>query len=211
MKYKGIIFDLDGVICSTDQYHYQAWKKLANEIGVYFDEQINERLRGVSREESLHIILEKAKQSYSQDRKKEFLETKNNYYKQLLENMTSTDVSHEVKNTLDIIKKKQIKIAIGSSSKNTRFILSRLGLDDFFDLVVDGTNITKSKPDPEVFIKAATMLALQPKDCLVVEDAMAGVEASIQGNFDCAGIHVASSHPQVTYSLDSFLDILKYI
>ena len=211
MKYKGIIFDLDGVICSTDQYHYKAWKKLADKIGVYFDESINERLRGVSREDSLDIILEKSKHKYTQEVKKEFLKIKNDYYKMLLEDMSPNELDGDVKKTLDVLKENNIKLAIGSSSKNTCFILSRLGLDDYFDAISDGTNITKSKPDPEVFMKAADMLRLKPQDCLIVEDALAGVEAALKGNFDCAGINAAKTHPLITYQLHIFSDLLKYI
>lgn len=211
MNYKGIIFDLDGVICSTDEYHYQAWKKLADHIGVYFNKDVNERLRGVSREDSLDIILETSKKVYTQREKENFLKEKNEYYKLYLEGMTSDQLSHDVKMTLDTLKEKDVKLAIGSSSKNAKFILSRLGLEHYFDAVSDGTTITKSKPDPEVFIKAANMLDLHPKDCLVVEDAIAGVEAALKGYFDCAGIHIAKTHPQVTYPLQNFSDLLNYI
>lgn len=211
MKYKGVIFDLDGVICCTDQYHYQAWKKLADKIGVYFDKSINERLRGVSREDSLDIILENSTHYYTEDVKKEFLKIKNDYYKMFLENMTPHELSDEVKKTLDILRKNHMKLAIGSSSKNTCFILSHLRLNDYFDAVSDGTTITKSKPDPEVFIKAANMLKLKPQDCLIVEDAFAGIEAALRGHFDCAGLNIARTHPRVTYQLDCFSDILKYI
>lgn len=207
MKYKGIIFDLDGVICHTDQYHYQAWKKLADKIDVYFDSTINERLRGVSREDSLEIILENSSKIYSQEIKKEFLKIKNDYYKMYLLNMTTDDLSPEVKNTLDALKKKKMKMAIGSSSKNTYFILKQLGLDNYFDAVIDGNAIINSKPNPEVFIKASK--ALNEKDCLVVEDAFAGVDAALNGGFDCAGINIANKHPHVTYRLDSFSDLLN--
>lgn len=211
MKYKGIIFDLDGVICSTDQYHYEAWKMLADKIEVYFDKVINQRLRGVSREASLDIILENSEKEYSYEEKQDFLKIKNNYYKLLLEKMTPAQLDDDVKKTLDALKEKNIRMAIGSSSKNTSFILSRLGLDNYFDAVSDGMNITKSKPDPEVFIKAANMLKLKPQDCLIVEDALAGVEAALKGRFDCAGINIANTHPDVTFQLDSFSDLLKYI
>lgn len=207
MKYKGIIFDLDGVICHTDKYHYQAWKKLADKIGVYFDSTINERLRGISREDSLEIVLEKSSETYSQEMKEELLKIKNDYYKMYLTNMTSDDLSQEVKDTLDTLKKNKIKIAIGSSSKNTCFILKQLGLDNYFDAVIDGNAITNSKPDPEVFIKASN--ALNVKECLVVEDAFAGVDAALNGGFDCAGISIAKKHPSVTYQLDCFSDLLN--
>lgn len=211
MKYKGIIFDLDGVICSTDQYHYEAWKMLADKIGVFFDKEINQRLRGVSREDSLNIILENTEKEYSYEEKQNFLKIKNDYYKLLLEKMTPAQLEDDIKKTLDILKEKDILLAIGSSSKNTAFILSRLGLEKYFDAVSDGMNITNSKPDPEVFTKAADMLKLEPQDCLIVEDALAGVEAALKGHFDCAGINIANTHPQVTYQLYSFSDLLKFI
>lgn len=162
MEYKGIIFDLDGVICHTDKYHYQAWKKLADKLGIYFDEKINNRLRGVSRMESLEIILEKSDKTYDEQEKIRFAEEKNSLYKELLQKMTPEDLSQEVKTTLEQLKEKGFKLAIGSSSKNAKFILERIGLSEFFDAVSDGNNITQSKPSPEVFLKAAEYLGLEP-------------------------------------------------
>ena len=129
--YKGIIFDLDGVICHTDAYHYRAWKSLADSLGIYFDEKINNRLRGVSRMESLDIILEKADKSYSQDEKEVFANEKNKLYKFLLEEMSEKDLDIKVKSSLDALKIKGYKLAIGSSSKNAKLILKKLGLEDF--------------------------------------------------------------------------------
>ncbi len=211
MKYKAIIFDLDGVICFTDKYHYLAWKEMADGIGVYFDEVINNRLRGVSRMESLDIILERSDKSYSDKEKEDMAFTKNELYKKLLMQMTPADLSDEVKNSLDKLRAKGLKLAIGSSSKNTKLILSRIGLEGYFDEISDGTNITKSKPDPEVFVKAAQMLGLDPKDCLVIEDAEAGIDAAVAGGFDSAGIGEASKHPKVTYPIKSFSDILNVV
>lgn len=211
MKYKAIIFDLDGVICFTDKYHYQAWKTMADSIGVYFDETINNRLRGVSRMDSLDIILEKSDKTYSDQEKEQLADQKNEIYKRLLYNMTPSDLSLEVKNTLDELRKEGMKLAIGSSSKNTKLILSQIGLKDYFDAISDGTNITRSKPDPEVFLKAAEYLEMDPGDCLVVEDAKAGIEAAVAGGFDSAGLGEASSHEKVTYPLDTFSDLLDVI
>ncbi|MCD7887183.1 MAG: beta-phosphoglucomutase [Clostridiales bacterium] len=204
MKYKGIIFDLDGVICFTDHYHYLAWKALADEIGVYFDETINNRLRGVSRMASLEIILERSEKAYTPAEKEQMAEKKNGIYRKLLEKMTPTDLSGEVKETLDALRAAGAKLAIGSSSKNTKLILSRIGLGGYFDAVSDGTNITHSKPDPEVFLKAAEFLSLSPQDCLVVEDALAGIDAAVAGGFDGAGLGEAASHPKVTWLLKAF-------
>lgn len=209
MKYQGIIFDLDGVICHTDQYHYQAWKQLADKLGIYFDEKINNRLRGVSRMESLEIILEKSERVYEEQEKVQFAEEKNSLYKELLKKMTPEDLSQEVKQTLEQLKKKGYKLAIGSSSKNARFILERIGLADFFDAISDGNNITESKPSPEVFLKAAQYLGLEPDRCLVVEDAEAGLQAAANGSMDCAGIGEASESELATYKLKDFKDLLS--
>ena len=207
MKYKGIIFDLDGVICFTDKYHYLAWKRLADKLGIYFDETINNRLRGVSRMESLEIILEKSTKKYSKEEKEDFAEQKNKMYVELLEDMTPADLPKEVKTTLDDLRKQGVLLAIGSSSKNEKRILKHLGLENYFDAISDGTNITKSKPDPEVFLKAAEYLQLEPQECLVVEDAVAGIKAATDGGFDSAGLGEASECEMTTYPLSGFAEL----
>ena len=204
-----IIFDLDGVICFTDQYHYQAWKELADAEGIYFDEKINGRLRGVSRMESLNIILEKASKGYTQEEKEMLAAKKNESYVRLLEKMSPSDLSDEVKNTLDTLRQRGYKLAIGSSSKNTKKILKQIGLEGYFDAISDGTNITKSKPDPEVFLKAAEMVDEKPKHCLVVEDAFAGIDAAYAGGFLSAGIGDAAGHAHVTYPILTFGELLS--
>lgn len=211
MKYKGIIFDLDGVICFTDKYHYEAWKIMADEENIYFDEQINNRLRGISRMESLEIILERRQREYTDEEKVVLATHKNNLYRELLANMTPADLALETKETLEKLRSLGLKLAIGSSSKNAKFILERIGLIDFFDAISDGTNISNSKPDPEVFVKGAQMINLDPSECLVVEDAYAGVDAACNGGFDSAAIGDASSYEKATYSLKEFADLLKVI
>ena len=209
MKYKAVIFDLDGVICHTDMYHYQAWKQIADELGIYFDEEINNRLRGVSRMESFEIILERYEGTMSVEDKVVYTTRKNEAYKELLKNMSPADLSPEVKETLDGLRAKGLKLAIGSSSKNAGFILERLGLDGYFDAVSDGNNITRSKPDPEVFVKAAQLVGEASGDCLVVEDAKAGLEAAIGGGMDCAAMGDAVASGLATYDLTEFSDLLK--
>lgn len=209
MKYKAVIFDLDGVICHTDAYHYQAWKQIADELGIYFDESINNRLRGVSRMESFEIILERYEGTMSLEDKVVYTTRKNEAYKELLKNMSPADLSPEVKETLDGLRAKGLKLAIGSSSKNAGFILERLGLDGYFDAVSDGNNITRSKPDPEVFVKAAQLVGEASGDCLVVEDAKAGLEAAIGGGMDCAAMGDAVASGLATYDLTEFSDLLK--
>jgi beta-phosphoglucomutase len=211
MKYKGIIFDLDGVICHTDQYHYEAWKSLADELNIYFDEKINNRLRGVSRMDCLEIILEGYQGNLSETEKILLAEKKNDLYRQLLKNISPKDVSREVKETLGTLKQKGIMLAIGSSSKNAMFILEQLGIKDYFHAISDGNNISKSKPDPEVFLKASAFIGLAPEDCLVVEDAAAGIEAAKSGGFNSAGIGEAAVHSSTDYSMNAFTDILNII
>lgn len=209
MKYEAVIFDLDGVICFTDKYHYQAWKAVADELGIYFDETINNRLRGVSRMESFEIILERYDGVMSGEDKIRYTDKKNEIYKKLLINMSPADLSKEVKDTLDALRARGLKLAIGSSSKNTKFILERLGIGSFFDAISDGTNITNSKPDPEVFIKASQFVGVEADKCLVVEDAKAGLEAAIAGGMDCAAIGDAVASGLGTYDLETFADLLK--
>jgi len=211
MKYKGIIFDLDGVICSTDDYHYEAWQKTADSLDIYFDKVINNRLRGISRAESLEIILERYDGKMSDEKKQEVLNYKNDIYLQLLEKMSIKDLDPSVKKTLETLKEKGLKLTIGSSSKNAKPILKKLGLGDFFHDISDGTNIQRSKPHPEVFLIAAALVNLTPKDCLVIEDAHAGVEAAHAGGFDCAAIGDAIDNPLAQYKLNEFEDILKII
>lgn len=211
MKYQAIIFDLDGVICHTDRYHYLAWKQLADELGIYFDETINHRLRGVSRMESLEIVLERSGRTFTEEEKLLYAEKKNEVYKELLKQMSPKDLSEEVKQTLDELRAKGLKLGIGSSSKNARFILSRIGLEDYFDAVCDGNCISRSKPDPEVFVKAAAMLSTPAERCLVVEDAKAGVEAAVAGGMDCAAIGDARCCEQAAHGLTTFSDLLKVV
>lgn len=188
---KAVIFDLDGVIVSTDACHYEAWKKMADEEGIYFDKIINNRLRGVSRMESLEIVLEKAEKEYSEEEKLQLAERKNGYYKEFITKLTPSDILPGAMKTLDELKANGIKVAIGSSSKNTPVILKQIGLSDYFDAVSDGNNITNSKPDPEVFLKAADMLGIPYAECMIVEDADAGIEAGKSAGMKTVSVHGA--------------------
>ena len=174
---KAVIFDLDGVLVHTDTFHYRAWKQTADEIGVPFDERVNERLRGVSRMDSLEIILERSPKFFSAAEKQELAERKNARYRRLLQGMTPADVTDEVRRTLALLGQ-TYRLAVGSSSRNARLILERTHLATAFDAVCDGTQIVRSKPDPEVFLKAARLLAVPPAECAVVEDAEAGLRAA---------------------------------
>lgn len=209
---KAVIFDLDGVIVFTDRFHYQAWKKMADGMGIYFDEEINNRLRGVSRMASLEIILERYEgEPLSMQKKEELAEQKNEIYRELLKTMTPDDVSEEVRDTLKELKKRGYDISLGSSSKNAKFILQQVNLLDIFDAVSDGTNITRSKPDPEVFLKGAEFLGRNPAECLVVEDAEAGIEAGMEGGMKTAAIGDVVKCKKADYALETFSDLLKIL
>ena len=209
VPYTAVIFDLDGVICHTDHYHYIAWKALADELEIPFNHEINNRLRGVSRMASLDIILESHPHPLSKDAKNKMAEKKNQLYKEHLQHMTPKDLSPLVKSTLDALRNNGILLGIGSSSKNAGYILQQIGLGGYFDAVADGTHITRTKPDPQVFLLAAEKLATPPEKCLVVEDAVAGVDAAIAAGMNCAAIGDASSYPAATYKLTAFEDLIS--
>jgi beta-phosphoglucomutase len=210
MKYKGFIFDLDGVIVFTDKFHYQAWKKMADGMGIYFDETINNRLRGVSRAQSLEIILERYEgEPLSDEKKAQLLEEKNNTYRALLADMTAADVTEDVRLTLKKLREAGCRLAIGSSSKNAKYILERVDLMDAFDAISDGTNITHSKPHPEVFEKAGEFLGLAPEECAVVEDAYAGIDAAKAAGMAAVGIGDAYVYDKADYSIKNFSELLN--
>lgn len=186
-EYKAYIFDLDGVIVSTDDCHYVAWRQLADEENIYFDRQINERLRGVSRMESLEIMLEKATKDYSEEEKIEMAQRKNGYY---VESIKTLDRTALLPGALEFIvnaKSKGIKVAIGSSSKNAIAILEQINCLDLFDAIADGNDIKNSKPAPDVFLTAARKLNIAPECCMVVEDAAFRCGGSNCCKYGCSG------------------------
>lgn len=207
MSIQAVIFDLDGVIVSTDDCHYQGWKRMADDEGIYFDRTINERLRGVSRMESLAIVLERANKTYSDEDKVALAERKNGYYRDLIQQLTPADILPGISGVLTELRARGIKMAIGSSSKNCPIILERIGLADAFDAVVDGNQISRSKPDPEVFSLAAQRLSIAPQQCLVVEDAEAGVEAGIAAGMAVLGVGSASTYARATIMAADFMAI----
>ncbi len=203
-----VIFDLDGVIISTDEAHYQAWQRLADELGITFDRKINEQLRGVSRMESLEIVLRKSPTVYSEAQKQVLATRKNDYYQQLISRLTPADLLPNVMPVLEELKRRRVKIAVGSSSKNTPTIMSRIGLTGFFDAVVDGNDISHSKPDPEVFVLAARRLGVAPENCLVVEDAEAGIEAALAAGMRVLAVgSAAQSQRSVTLRAPSLAEV----
>ena len=207
---KGIIFDLDGVLLSTDHFHFLAWKKLADRMGISFTEKDNERLRGVSRMESLEIVLSLSTDpdlNLSDDEKVALATEKNEQYREYLKKLTPADVTDEVRKTLAALREKGYKLAVGSSSKNTRFILSQTNLTDAFDAIADGNDIKNSKPDPEVFLKAASLIGIAPEDCAVIEDAEAGLEAANRGGMLSIAYASALDCPLGKAKLHKFSDL----
>ncbi|WP_319415132.1 beta-phosphoglucomutase [Marispirochaeta aestuarii] len=198
-----VIFDLDGVIVSTDEYHFQAWKELAKELGIAFSREDNSRQRGVSRMESLEVLLEKTEQTFSNDEKLAMAEKKNSIYRDLLDRLSPDQILPGALNFAEESRKLGLKIAVGSSSRNTPFILKKIGLSDYFDAVADGNDIQRSKPDPQVFLIAAERLAVRPAECLVVEDADAGVEAAKAGGMFALALGAAKGHPGADLRADS--------
>ena len=212
MNWKGILFDLDGVLCSTDEYHYRAWKTLADEWKIPFDRSVNNRLRGVSRMASLEILLEQYHgPALSEAQKEEMAARKNALYRASLAAMGPGDLSTETKTTLDALRARGLKLAVGSSSKNTPYILGQIGLASYFDAVADGNDITRSKPDPEVFLKAAGRLGLAPADCLVVEDAVSGAAAGHAGGMKVACVGDAAAAGAGDWNLQHFVQLLNVV
>lgn len=207
---KAVIFDLDGVIVCTDSLHYKAWKRVADEEGICFDETVNNRLRGVSRMESLEILLERSDKQYSSEEKAVLAERKNCYYVKLLESLTPNSILPGVNAALAQLKNNGIKVAIGSSSKNAGYILRAVGLSEAFDAVADGNDIKHSKPDPEVFLAAAQKLGIAPDNCIAVEDAVSGIQAAVAAGMSGVAVGNAKGCSLAKSSIDT-LDGLIYV
>lgn len=192
-KMRAAIFDLDGVIVDTAKYHYLAWKRLANEQGFDFTEQDNERLKGVSRVRSLEILLEIGGLTLDETTKSKMATQKNDWYVDYISRMDASEILPGVVEYVKSIRAKGIKTAIGSASKNTPLILERLGIAPLFDSIVDGNKVSKAKPDPEVFLCAAQELGVKPVNCVVFEDAEAGIEAAHRAGMKAVGIGKSSN------------------
>lgn len=185
---KACIFDLDGVIVDTAKYHYIAWRQLANDLGFDFTEQQNEKLKGISRMDSLDLILSWGQVEKSAAEKEALATKKNEEYRSYILKMDEGEILPGVLPLLEALQRRGIKLAIGSASKNAPVIIQQLGLAEFFPIIIDGTKVEKSKPDPEVFQKAAVELGVDPTSAIVFEDAEAGVEAALRGGFHAVGI-----------------------
>lgn len=185
---KACIFDLDGVIVDTAKYHYLAWKRLAAELGIELTEEINERLKGVSRMESLDIILKLKGLTLSATEMEELADKKNKWFVEYINGMNPNEIFDGVKELMQQIRTHKIKIGLASSSKNAIAVLKLLGIQSEFEVVIDGTMIQHTKPHPEIFQRAAAELGLAPVDCIVIEDAEAGIESAIRAGMKCVGI-----------------------
>ncbi|GAB3338969.1 beta-phosphoglucomutase [Larkinella ripae] len=188
MPIKALLFDLDGVIVDTAIFHYQAWRRMANTLGFDISEEFNEQLKGISRTESLDLILAHGELTLSDERKAELATQKNDWYLELVSQMTPANILPGVTDFFAQVKTARLKTALGSVSKNARLILERIGMLDDFDAIIDGTKISRGKPDPEVFLKGAAELGAQADECLVFEDAVAGIEAAKRGGMLAVGI-----------------------
>lgn len=207
MGHKGLLFDLDGVIVDTAKYHYLAWKEIAKELGIDFTEEDNERLKGVSRIRSFEIILEIGGKTMTQEEIEEWCTKKNDVYLTYIKKLEEDEILPGVRTFLEDVKKKGYKISLGSASKNSNLILERLGLLDVFDEIIDGTKTTKAKPDPEVFVLGAKALGFACEDCIVFEDAVAGIEAAHSGGMQAVGIGSKERLPEADFNIPGFLGV----
>ncbi|WP_086350405.1 beta-phosphoglucomutase [Candidatus Enterococcus clewellii] len=206
---KGAIFDLDGVLVDTAKYHYLAWKKLANQLGFDFTEEENEQLKGVSRVRSLEILLELGGIEKDELEQSRLREMKNDWYLTFIKDMTEDELLKGAKEYLLQLKKEGVKISLGSASKNAVSILKSLNIYELFDVIIDGTKVTNAKPDPEVFLKAAQGLGLSPEDCIVFEDAQAGVQAGKAAGMYVIGIGTKENLPEADKVVAGLYELVK--
>lgn len=207
MREVGFIFDLDGVIVDTAKYHYLAWRKLANELGFEFTHDQNELFKGVSRKRCLEILLDIGDVTATQEQFDRWMVDKNVDYLEYIENMDASEILPDVTRVLDYLKERNCPIALGSASKNARPILEKVGLLHYFDAIVDGNNVTKAKPDPEVFLIAAKKLGVNPLDGIVFEDAVAGIAAANAAGMISIGIGNAQILSEATYNFNDFTEM----
>lgn len=209
----GCIFDLDGVIVDTAKYHYLAWKRLANQLGFFFSEENNERLKGVSRMASLEILLEVGGLTFDEETKLALATRKNQWYLEYITAMKEDEVLPGAKKFIESVRAAGLKVALGSASRNALTILNGLKLTAYFDAIIDGNKVSKAKPDPEVFLLAAQELGISPDNCVVFEDAKAGVEAAKRAGMKCIGVGTSTELSAADIIIPGFgnidLDILK--
>lgn len=210
---KAIIFDLDGVITDTAHYHYLGWKQLSDELNIIFNEEMNESLKGIDRMNSLELILKNSEKQFTNEEKMQLANRKNEYYKELIKTMTPKDLLPGAVEILEKLRSLKIKIGLASASKNAILVLNNLKITHLFDYIVDASTIKNGKPNPEIFLKVAKNLNVNPEDCIGVEDAEAGVEAIKSSGMYCVGI----GNPKTLYKSDCVIsnllefEVEKYI
>ena len=209
MKYEAIIFDLDGVLCQTEELHYLAWKELAGQLGIPYDTEINEKMKGLSRKDSLDLLLGRWEGDFSADEKARMAERKNQRYLELLEERGASLLDRDAIPVLEAVRARGFLTAIGSSSKNARRILDLLGLPPYFDGIVDGTDIVRGKPDPEVFLLAASRLDADPESCLVVEDALSGIQSAKAAGMDTVFLTKTEGNDGEDFRIQSLPELLE--
>jgi len=207
MKKKGFIFDLDGVIVDTAKYHYLAWRKLANELGFEFTKEQNEMFKGVSRKRCLEILLEIGNIKATPKQFDTWMVEKNEDYLEYIAKMDESEILPDVKKVLNFLLNQKVPIALGSASKNAQPILEKVGLLSYFNTIVDGNNVTKAKPDPEVFLIAAKQLGVRPENCVVFEDAVAGIQAANSAKMMSIGIGEVSVLYEADYIFKDFTEM----
>ncbi|MCL4120093.1 UNVERIFIED_CONTAM: hypothetical protein GTU68_061931 [Idotea baltica] len=207
MQKKGFIFDLDGVIVDTAKYHYLAWRDLANELGFEFTIEQNEMFKGVSRKRCMEILLDIGEVKATQEQFNTWMVEKNEDYLRYIAKMDESEILPDVKEVLEFLKKQNIPIALGSASKNAQPILEKVDLLSYFDIIVDGNNVTKAKPDPEVFLLAAKQLGVRPEDCVVFEDAVAGIQAANSAKMISIGIGDEKILSEAKYNFNDFTEM----
>lgn len=204
MTKKAFIFDLDGVIVDTARYHFMAWRKIAEKAGIEFTPQHNEQLKGVSRVRSLDIILEMGNLEIDDTQKKEWLDEKNRDYLRYVSDMNPREILPGVRHALQFLREKEQPVALGSASKNARLILEKVSLTHYFDAIVDGNSVATAKPNPEVFLRAAEALGIEPHNAIVFEDAIAGIEAANAAGMTSIGIGQPEVLTQANYVFPDF-------
>lgn len=207
MNKRGFIFDLDGVIVDTAKYHFLAWKKLANDVGIDFTETQNEQLKGVSRVKSLEKILNWGNTTVSEEKFHQLMDQKNQDYLSYIDTMTANEILVDVPRILQHLKEENQGVALGSASKNARAILKKVALFEIFDAIVDGTNVSKAKPNPEVFLIAAKELDIAPEQCVVFEDSIAGIQAANSANMISIGIGEEDVLSEANFVFKDFSEI----
>lgn len=207
MSIKALLFDLDGVLVDTAKYHFLAWKQLADRLGIPFTLQDNERFKGVSRDRCMELLLELGGRAMSREEMAAFSSQKNNIYIHYIQNMGEEELLPGAKDFLQEAKNQGYAIALGSASKNSMLILERLHLTAYFDAIIDGTRVTRAKPDPQVFILGAQTLGVSPQECVVFEDSVAGIEAAHAGGMKAVGIGTPQTLPQADLHLPGFSGI----